>query len=184
MLSQILVVSGTASGQTAKISRFIVETLTNRGELPILIDGDNVPRDLSLEHFDGVIIGASVTRGRYQPCVRRFVAQYRDALDTMPSAFFCASGSAATPDARGRGEARACIDDFLRETGWHPALIESLAGVIAFTKYNPFVRWILKQISKRNGGPTDTSRDHEFTDWSQVERFAEAFATTVLTRKT
>jgi len=39
MLSQILVVSGTASGQTGKISRFIVYTLTNRGELPILMMG-------------------------------------------------------------------------------------------------------------------------------------------------
>jgi menaquinone-dependent protoporphyrinogen oxidase len=48
---------------------------------------------------------------------------------------------------------------------------------MAFTKYNPLMRWVLKQISKRAGGPTDTSRDHELTDWQQVEQFAEAFLT-------
>jgi len=31
-------------------------------------------------------------------------------------------------------------------------------------------------ISKRKGGPTDTSRDHEFTDWTAVDRFAHQFA--------
>jgi hypothetical protein len=27
-----------------------------------------------------------------------------------------------------------------------------------------------------NGGSTDTSRDHEYTDWAQVQNFAHAFA--------
>lgn len=39
--------------------------------------------------------------------------------------------------------------------------------------------WILKQIGKRNGGPTDTSRDHEMTDWQQVQHFVERFAAAV-----
>jgi menaquinone-dependent protoporphyrinogen oxidase len=33
----------------------------------------------------------------------------------------------------------------------------------------------MKQISKKEGGSTDTSRDHEYTDWKSVERFAENF---------
>jgi hypothetical protein len=34
-------------------------------------------------------------------------------------------------------------------------------------------------MSKRRGGPTDTSRDHEFTDWKAVDRFAERLAKAV-----
>ena len=30
----------------------------------------------------------------------------------------------------------------------------------------------MKEISKREGGSVDTSRDHEYNDWSGVERFA------------
>ena len=35
---------------------------------------------------------------------------------------------------------------------------------------------LLKRISRRAGGPTDTSRDYEMTDWNQVVRFAAEFA--------
>jgi len=31
-------------------------------------------------------------------------------------------------------------------------------------------------ITRRNGGPTDTSRDYDFTDWSAVTQFARQFA--------
>jgi menaquinone-dependent protoporphyrinogen oxidase len=47
---------------------------------------------------------------------------------------------------------------------------------MAYTKYSLLLRLLLKYIAHRAGGPTDTSRDHEFTDWIQVERFATDFA--------
>lgn len=175
MSNQILVLFGTSYGQTAKVARFIADHLTNQGHLARLVNADSVSDDLVLRDFDGVVVGASVIRGRHQRSVRRFVHANRDTLNTMPSAFFSVSGSAAGRDEQNKRDAQKCIDDFLGGTGWRPALIESVAGAMAFTKYNPFVRWMLKQISKRNGGPTDTSRDHEFTDWTQVQRFAEAF---------
>ena len=50
---------------------------------------------------------------------------------------------------------------------------------MAYRKYNPFLRWFMKRASKAAGGPTETSRDYEMTDWSQVERFVEGFAETV-----
>ena len=31
-----------------------------------------------------------------------------------------------------------------------------------------------------NGGSTDTSRDHEYTDWHQVEAFTHKFAMLIL----
>jgi menaquinone-dependent protoporphyrinogen oxidase len=46
---------------------------------------------------------------------------------------------------------------------------------MAYTKYNPLLRWIIKRTARAAGGPTDTSRDHEVTDWAQVEHFVEAF---------
>ena len=175
MSNQILVFFGTNYGQTAKIARYIAERLASHGCSARLVNGDAPPPDVSIADFDGVIIGGSIIRGRHQECVRRFVRLHRDALNAMPSAFFSVSGSAASRNEAGKQEARECIDRFLRETAWRPGVVESVAGAMAFTKYNPFVRWMLKQISKRNGGPTDTSRDHELTDWSQVERFADAF---------
>ena len=63
-----------------------------------------------------------------------------------------------------------------RRTGWQPALAVSLAGAMSYTRYNPLMRWMLRRMSRAEGGPTDTSRDHEMTDWSEVRGFADTFA--------
>ena len=97
----------------------------------------------------------------------------------MPSAFFSVSASAASRDERGRSQARACIVRFLDATGWYPPLTESIAGSIDYTRYNPLLRWWMRRICAESGGPTDTSRDHELTDWRQVDRFAISFGTLV-----
>jgi menaquinone-dependent protoporphyrinogen oxidase len=34
----------------------------------------------------------------------------------------------------------------------------------------------MKRIARAEGGPTDTSRDHELTNWEDVDEFAERFA--------
>jgi menaquinone-dependent protoporphyrinogen oxidase len=66
--------------------------------------------------------------------------------------------------------------DFLGETGWSPALEATFAGAINFTEYNWLLRAYMKYASKFNGGSTDTSRDHEYTDWQQVAAFASDVA--------
>lgn len=174
---QILIVYGTSYGQTAKIARRIAEIVMARGEIATLINADEVPRDLVLTAFDGVIVGGSVIAGKHQRAVRRFVLDHRNALDSMPCAFFSVSGSAGSSTERGRADAQRCLDRFLRDTGWRPGTTQTVAGAMTFTKYNPLLRWFMKRISKRNGVPCDTSRDYELTDWSQVQRFVDRFLT-------
>ncbi|HEY2377231.1 MAG TPA: flavodoxin domain-containing protein [Gemmatimonadaceae bacterium] len=70
--------------------------------------------------------------------------------DRMPSAFFSVSGSAASPDERGRADARRCAEEFLRATHWRPAMTELIGGAMAYTKYGPLLRSIMMQIAKRN----------------------------------
>ena len=53
---------------------------------------------------------------------------------------------------------------------------ELVAGALLYTRYNFLVRFVMRQITKAEGGDTDTSRDYEYTDWDAVDRFAEAFA--------
>jgi menaquinone-dependent protoporphyrinogen oxidase len=130
---------------------------------------------IDVRAYDGVIIGASVIRGRHQPAVQKFVRQNVAALNSMPTAFLSVSGSAASPDERGRAEARRCAEKFLEQTRWRPAITELIGGAMAYTKYGVILRWIMKQIARQNGRPTDTTRDHELTDWVQVENFAARF---------
>jgi len=39
----------------------------------------------------------------------------------------------------------------------------------------------MKRIAKKAGGPTDTSRDYEFTDWTKLDRMIEKFVESVST---
>jgi menaquinone-dependent protoporphyrinogen oxidase len=68
------------------------------------------------------------------------------------------------------------VETFLRQTGLQPAFTHSFAGAMAYTRYGFPLRWITKLVSWRRGGPTDTSRDHDITDWEAVDQFAERVA--------
>ena len=176
---RILIVYATSYGQTAKIARRMADLLLASGEAVTLVNAGHHPRDVHAGEFDGVIIGGSIIGGRHQRALVHFVRAHCALLNTIPSAFFSVSGSAASPLAAERAKARQFVDVFLDGTGWHPALTETIGGAMAYRKYNPFLRWLMKRAAKAAGGPTDTSRDHEVTDWSQVERFVKGFVQTV-----
>jgi menaquinone-dependent protoporphyrinogen oxidase len=172
---RILIVYGTSHGQTAKIAHRIADLLSGWGHIITIMDADLVRSDIAPRSYDGVIIGGSVIKGRHQRALYRFVQTHVTALSVMRAAFFSVSGSAAGRSDKEKADARRCLDDFLDETGWHPTHTATFGGAMAFTKYNPLLRWMMKRISAKSGGPTDTSRDYELTDWTQVERFAEWF---------
>jgi menaquinone-dependent protoporphyrinogen oxidase len=173
---RVLILYGTNYGQTAKVALRVADLLEESGCIVSCYDVRELPRGVVLSEYDAVVIGASVIRGRHQRAVQAFVSRYYNMLNGMPTAFFSVSGSAASPDERGRADARRCAEEFLRATHWRPAMTELIGGAMAYTKYGPVLRWIMRQIAKRNGTPTDTTRDHEMTDWAHVTTFAERFA--------
>ena len=171
-MAKVLVVYGTAYGQTQRIARRIVDQLADQGHTVSMYKGDNLPAYLPLEDYDAFMVAASVIRGQHQRYIRDFARRNAMRLNVAPSAFVSVSGAAAgSPD-----QARECVEEFFRQTGWHPAIWATFAGAMAYTQYGPVLRWIMKLISRRQGGPTDTSRDHEMTDWAAVDQFAERLA--------
>jgi menaquinone-dependent protoporphyrinogen oxidase len=48
-----------------------------------------------------------------------------------------------------------------------------------YREYNPFLRFIMRMIAKSEGGSTDTSRNIEYTDWEELDRFMEEWAAEV-----
>lgn len=136
---------------------------------------DDFRGEIAQGQFDSAIVGASINFGKHQRSIRRFVRANREELSRIPSAFFSVSGAESSPDEAPRAMAKQYIANFIRETGWQPTLTESIAGAMAYTKYSPLMRWIIKRISQKEGGPADTTRDYEYTDWEQVRRFADRF---------
>ena len=171
-----LIVYASHYGQTAKVAHFVASRLREAGGMVTLSRVDDFRGGMTPGQFDGAIVGASINFGRHQRSIRRFVRANRHELEQIPSAFFSVSGAECSPDEAPRAVAKKYIANFVRETGWQPTMTESIAGAMAYTKYSPVMRWMLKWISQKEGGPADTSRDYEYTDWEQVRRFADRFA--------
>lgn len=173
---QILIVYATSYGQTQKIALRMRDQLVAQGLGVEVANVDDFPPEPNLQSFDGMIICGSIIRGRHSRRLEHFVARHRFAFGAVPSGFVSVSGSAGSKNAGEREEARRMLQRFLNDTEWAPSLHATFAGAMAFTKYSPLVRWVMKRISAKEGGPTDTSRDHELTDWTQVEGFTRQFA--------
>jgi menaquinone-dependent protoporphyrinogen oxidase len=173
---RILVLYATSYGQTRKIAQRLADVLTGAGcEVSLVNAREPVAAGVRPQDYDGVVVGGSIIARGLQPAVVQFVRTHRAVLDRLPSAFFQVSASAGSAKAEGRAAAQQILDRFLRSTGWHPDVATSMAGAINYTKYNLFLRWFMRRASRLEGGSTDTSRDHEYTDWTQVEDFARQF---------
>lgn len=171
----ILVLYGSLEGQTEKISQRIAEVIRTRGQQASTLSAKHMPADFSLDNYDAVIIGGSIHMGKYPGFVKTFVNNHRDRLNELASAFFSVCMAINSQQEQSRQEAKHYADQFLAQTGWQPRLTKTFAGAVKYTQYNFITRFIMKMISKREGGNTDTSHDHEYTDWEDVTRFAETF---------
>lgn len=170
----VLVVYGTGEGQTERVAGHVADVVRERGHDVTLVRGDRVPEGFSIAEYDGAVVGASVHGGRHQRYIHEFVVENRATLGVMPSAFFSVSLSAAGEES-GREQARALLEGFLEDVDWQPAVKAIVPGRLAYSQYGPIKRLVMRLIAKRAGGATDTSRDHEYTDWEGVTRFAEEF---------
>jgi menaquinone-dependent protoporphyrinogen oxidase len=174
-MPKILVVYGSTYGQTERVAHRIAAVLSAAGHVVGINKADQLPDSLQLADYDGFVVAASVLMGRHQKYVREFVRRNATLLNEAPSAFVSVCGAAGSDPP----QAQAYIDALLRETGWRPTVTRSFAGAVAYTRYAWWFRWYLKLINRRNGLPTDTSRDWDFTEWSEVERLAGELAVTL-----
>ena len=175
-MSRVLVYYGTSEGQTEKVATRIAEVLRDRAFEVDLLNGKEVPDGFTLAEYDGAVVGASVHVGKHQDYVVEFVNAHREALAELPSAFFSVSLTASVEDESERAVAEDVIEAFLVDTGWHPTLTAAVPGAVQYSKYGLIKRFIMKRVSKKAGKDTDTSRDHEYTDWEDVEDFAGSVA--------
>jgi menaquinone-dependent protoporphyrinogen oxidase len=171
----VLIVYGSKEGQTAKIAECMAQIIRNRGLQASTYSGKEIQADFATDGFDAAIIGGSIHIGKYPAYLREFVTQHRDWLNKVPSAFFTVCMAIHSHNAVEREEAESFGKDFIEATQWRPALVETFAGAVKYTQYNFIIRFIMKRITKREGGSTDTSQDHEYTDWDAVARFTNRF---------
>ena len=171
----ILVLYGSLAGQTEKISNRIAEIIRGKGYKVTVLSGERLPSDFSENNYDAVIIGGPIHIGKYPKYIKAFITTHSGWLNNVPSALFTVCMAVNSKHEKSRAEALHYGEKLIVQTGWQPRLTETFAGSVKYTQYNFVTRFIMKQISKKEGGSTDTSCDHEYTDWTSVKRFAENF---------
>ncbi len=170
-----LVVYGTSEGMTARIADRMAQTARGLGYDVDVLDAARVPRSLSLEPYDAILVGGSVHMRGYQRSVRRFIVEQRHLLSIRRSAFFSVCLAIHSTNEGDRQEALRLADAFPAGLGWRPAAVHVFAGALMYTKYGFITRAIMRAIARREGGDLRTDRDHVYTDWQDVERFVRDF---------
>ena len=174
-MSRILIIQHSRDGQAARIASRIARVLEASGHRAEILPATTPSLAADIVDSDVVLLGAGVRYGRHGGEFERMVRRHRERLVGRPNAFFSVSLSMAG-DTPNRDEADRYVKRLVERTGWHPDRTVLFAGALRYTAYNPWIRWMMKQISAKTGHSTDTTRDHDYTDWSAVDRFAREIA--------
>ena len=183
-LKRVGVFFATREGHTQRIAERIGADLRKLG-----FDVDVVsvcrPIPFSLANYSAAILAASVHQGNHEVEMVQFVKAHRPELERMTTAFLSVTLSEAraerkdaTPEEHARfvKDVDKMLDNFFYETKWLPTIAKPIAGALLYTRYNFLVRFIMRSIARKAGGMLDTSRDYVYTDWVELDKFAEKLA--------
>jgi menaquinone-dependent protoporphyrinogen oxidase len=175
----------TRDGQTRRFAEHIATSLRERGFDVALAHLGEFGAGIRASDYSGAVLAASVRCGEHEREMVKFVKDHLKELHEMPAAFISVTLTEAgverpesSPEERARfaADVERVLDWFFKETGWRPAQVKPVAGALMYTKYNLLLRLIMKHMARSAHADTDTSRDHEYTDWAALDRFVDEFA--------
>lgn len=163
----------TRDGQTKKIAERVAEHLS--GCTLIDLRDQAVVSGTNFANFDQIVVGASIRYGHFDPLLEQFIAQHVELLNKKKSAFFSVNLTARKAN-RNTPQTNTYTRKLLARIAWQPTRVEVFAGALRYPRYRWFDRVMIRFIMKITKGETDTSREYEYTDWQQVQAFAQWLA--------
>ncbi len=170
---KLLLLYSSNDGQTLKIMTYIRDRLKGIIAVDLRNIRANPPQDLS--EYRAVLIGAAIRYGHFHDDVWRYAEKHADVLNCKPSAFLGVCLTARKPEKRSP-QSNAYLRKFLAKTPWKPALATAAAGALLYPRYRWYDRMAIRLIMWITGGETDTRKEIVYTDWQQVDTFADSFA--------
>lgn len=163
-----LIVYASTYGQTEKVAGYMAGRLRAQGveARAIHVQAADLPGPLA--DVDAIFVGGSLYVRRFQRAIDAFIQRHREALNAHPDAvFFSVSASAANE--AGREAVEALVSDYLKALDWQPADRADFAGAVKYPRYGRLTRWMMRRISRKEGGGVDTRCEYEYTDWDAVD---------------
>jgi menaquinone-dependent protoporphyrinogen oxidase len=172
---RVLVLYGTATGQTRKIALALAGSLRS-ADLAVDVISAHEKLNPDPGRYASVIIAAPVRVGRYPKPVRQWVKAHAGALGNRPTAFVSVCLGVLEKNPKTDAVLAEIMKRFFAETGWQPETTKVVAGALLYRQYNWITRRIMRRIVARAHGDVDTSRDYEYTDWKDLESFGRDYA--------
>jgi len=176
----------TREGQAERVAERVANDLRARGVDTDVVNVKHVHGEFDWRGYDAAFVIASVHLEHHEKEMIEFVEHSKRELDRRHAPFLSLTLSQAgaeeaihnTPEQREKAHADALrmIEAFTADTGWHPEHALTVAGALAYSKYNFLVKWIMKLIAHKAGFEGPTTRDYEFTNWPAVDRFVDEYA--------
>lgn len=177
----VLIVHESTHGHTTKIAEKIAEHI-REARLGAHVDHSGEAEGLNLGAFASVVIGGSIHGGEHvQAKLIEFVQDHRAILDIVPTSFFVVCMAASKHGVQAQEEVARYFENFERDTGFHPKRVAAFGDELHYTEYGPLEKLAVRvraslRPGSMDGVPTDTSRDHDLTDWASVAAFARVVA--------
>ena len=172
-MSKTLLLYFSGYGHTRKIAERIRMRLEQLGE-----DAHAAPltdERVDPAAYDRIILGASIRNGKHKPQVHDFIRRHQALLEERSSGFFSVNLVARKPG-KNTPETNPYVQAFLEKCPWKPDLVGVFAGNLDYQRYSFADRNIIRFIMWLTKGPTDPNTNAEFTDWDEVDRFADRVA--------
>jgi menaquinone-dependent protoporphyrinogen oxidase len=183
-MKPILVLYATREGQTRTLAEHVTQYIVARGLEARLEDVENPIEGIDPNHFQAVVLVASVHHGNHAREMIGFARAYRNELARLPIALLSVSLTAASAEddrhltarhAHGHAEIAKATRTFLDRTGLRPARILAVAGALLYSEYGRFVRFIMQRIPQDGEPAADTTRGFEYAAWARLDRFVDEF---------
>lgn len=170
-MAKILIIYSTTDGHTIKICKRLQQSLEQQANQVTAISIEQA-QQVELMVFDKIVLGASIRYGRHSREITDFINRNWQLLDSKSNAFFSVNLVARKPEKR-QPDTNPYLRKFLKRIKWKPANLAVFAGMIDYPRYNWFDRAMIRLIMWITKGPTDPKAVIEFTDWEQVDAFAQ-----------
>jgi len=176
-MRRIAIVVASKTGQTEKIAQRMAAELRGGGTE---VDVFNLlycfaPSVRDMKSYDAVLIGTPVHVRDFPQQLLDWTWDHFNELDPIPTGLFtvCLEGAGRRPVARQMADKM--LRKFIQLADFHPRFVASFGGCLAYSNYTLLKRTIMRSFAAFAGCPTDTTKDHELTNWKEVSQFVRAF---------
>lgn len=183
-MKNVLIAYSTYSGSTEEIVDEITVVLEKSNICVVLLNLTDLKGNISLDIFDGLIIGSSIRMGTWSEEALRFLNDYLDQINhkkTVGSDFifgsFITSGEAAKMEKRDEIREKYLLP-VMRAKNLNPEITAVFGGVVDFTNMNSLnvaEGKALNKLKVKIGEDflLDDQSIYDFRDWVYIRKFAE-----------